>query len=239
VALDAAPYQTWKTRPESPPQLGLLGDAPPAPVVLAGTSYSEPRFNFAGFLSQETGLDVLPVSLSAGRALSSLLLYLRSPEYAAAPPRFLVWEFPFYSLRIPHHVEVPGISDHDIYRELIPAVHGACGAGAAAGSLAIGAGEHTLFAGSKSGFTAGSHYLHLQLGDTTPGPFTVVTTFADGTTERFDLGRYTRIEGNGRYFVAFDEASASPVRGVALELGDEASGQLAWQVCPYPSPESP
>lgn len=75
------------------------GDGADAPqMVLVGTSFSDsPVNNFSGFLSQYSGLDVVNYSVTGGNQYGAIISYLTSGDFAAARPRFLVWENPIYN----------------------------------------------------------------------------------------------------------------------------------------------
>lgn len=64
------------------------------PIVLAGTSFTarEKRYNYAGFLSEGTGLEVRNLSSDGDSAVQSLVSYLSSGALLRERPRFLVWE---------------------------------------------------------------------------------------------------------------------------------------------------
>ena len=74
------------------------GAAEAPQMVLVGTSFSDsPVNNFAGFLSQYTGLDVVNYSVTGGNQYGAITAYLTSEDFAAARPRFLIWENPIYN----------------------------------------------------------------------------------------------------------------------------------------------
>lgn len=67
-------------------------------VVLVGTSFSDsPLGNFAGYLSQYSGLDVVNYAVTGGNQFGAMTSYLTSRDFAENPPRFLIWENPIYS----------------------------------------------------------------------------------------------------------------------------------------------
>lgn len=89
------------------------------PVALVGTSMSRTdAFNFDGFLAEATGLDVANYAVVGGNQFGSVVSYLMSDEFLAAPPRFLVWENPIYN-NLGEFGELP-------LRELLAAAEGAC-----------------------------------------------------------------------------------------------------------------
>ena len=66
--------------------------------MLVGTSFSDaPLANFAGYLSQSTGLEVLNYAVTGGNQYGAITSYLISRDFAAARPRFLIWENPIYN----------------------------------------------------------------------------------------------------------------------------------------------
>ena len=74
---------------------GLLDDAPAPEVVLVGTSYSaNPLWNFPGALQQAFGEDVVSYATPAQGPFLPMLEYLGSADFAARPPRLVIWEVP-------------------------------------------------------------------------------------------------------------------------------------------------
>lgn len=96
----------------------LLGDTATPPVTLAGTSNSDPAYNFAGFLSQALELDILNVAQAGGGFAGSLLTYVAGQEFRENPPAILVWEVE------PYH----NFSDEQFYRQALPLVDNGCNA---------------------------------------------------------------------------------------------------------------
>jgi alginate O-acetyltransferase complex protein AlgJ len=72
---------------------GLL-DSDPAPVAVVGNSFVQPYFGFSQRLSNKIDR---PVSLKWNPGdvgpWATLLQYLKSPEFTASPPQFVVWQF--------------------------------------------------------------------------------------------------------------------------------------------------
>jgi alginate biosynthesis protein AlgX len=70
----------------------------PLQVVLVGTSFSDNDVdNFAGFLSEYSGLEVVNHAISGGNQFGAITSYLTSTDYPADRPRFLIWENPVYN----------------------------------------------------------------------------------------------------------------------------------------------
>ncbi len=67
-------------------------------IVLVGTSFSDaPLSNFAGYLSEYSGLDVVNYAVTGGNQFGAMTSYLASRDFRDNPPRFLIWENPIYS----------------------------------------------------------------------------------------------------------------------------------------------
>lgn len=66
-----------------------------ARVAVVGTEHTgETVANFAGFLAEFTGLEVVQYSVSGGGAFAAISSYLTSREFQEARPAFLVWTNP-------------------------------------------------------------------------------------------------------------------------------------------------
>ena len=63
-------------------------------IVLVGTSFSHPNYNFEGFLKDALARDVLNLSIVGGGLFASLEHYLSSDSFLNHPAKIIVWEFP-------------------------------------------------------------------------------------------------------------------------------------------------
>ena len=73
----------------------ILGSDAPAPVVLVGSRFSaDGQSHFDGFLKQLTSMDVDNRASASGSPFKSITDYLRSGDFQARPPLFLIWEVP-------------------------------------------------------------------------------------------------------------------------------------------------
>ena len=67
-------------------------------IALVGTSMSRTEaFNFDGFLAEATGLDLVNYAVTGGNQFGAMVSYMMSDEFLAAPPKYIVWENPFYN----------------------------------------------------------------------------------------------------------------------------------------------
>jgi alginate biosynthesis protein AlgX len=79
-------------------EVGLFGDVESS-ITLVGTSFSkrdagEASYNFDGFLSESLEASVFNAAVSGGGTFSAMEAYLQSDEFAQAPPKIIVWEYP-------------------------------------------------------------------------------------------------------------------------------------------------
>lgn len=79
-------------------EVDIFADETAPQIVLVGTSFSDaPLANFAGYLAQNSGLDVLNYAVTGGNQFGAITSYLISRDFAEARPRFLIWENPIYN----------------------------------------------------------------------------------------------------------------------------------------------
>ena len=73
----------------------LFGDSQVPEVVLVGTSYSaDSRWNFAGFLQEFLGEDIVNYAKEGAGPFRPMAAYLRSEDFRRQPPRLVIWEIP-------------------------------------------------------------------------------------------------------------------------------------------------
>lgn len=98
----------------------LLGNQTQPDVVLVGTSNSDTKggYDFAGYLEQYLGVDVLDVAITGGSYDGSLLHYLASDAFQKHPPKFMIWETPYQ--------DYPSQNPYKVYRQAVPLVTDGC-----------------------------------------------------------------------------------------------------------------
>ena len=207
-------YQTTAVSPEG----GDLFGASAPPIALAGTSNSARQdLNFAGFLTQASGLDVLNVSAVGGGPQAALGAYLRSETFLESKPVFLVWEFATL-------FDVP--QDPLFYRQLVPSVQGACSAAKSEASVTKQlSGNVPLFTGLQGKNTG---FLYLELSDLSQTSLALKLSYQDGKTEEVKLERPTRERNDGKFFLSLRE----PLKAATLTLPDGATGNVQARLCP-------
>jgi alginate O-acetyltransferase complex protein AlgJ len=76
-------------------QQDLFGDSEVPEVVLVGTSYSaNSSWNFAGFLQEFLGEDIVNYAREGAGPFRPMADYLRSEDFRRKPPRMVIWEIP-------------------------------------------------------------------------------------------------------------------------------------------------
>lgn len=172
----------------------LFGDTEVPPITLAGTSNSDSAYNFAGFLSEYIGVDILNVSIAGGRHDGALLQYLPSDEFQKHTPKVLIWEF-----ETNHN-----LSQRMFYRQVIPMVANGCQSRRAILSNRVdmkGKSREVLFnGGGKLLPLVGKHHLiDLQLSDPSVKEIEAVVWYTNGSKETVDLKYSPYVEGRGRF----------------------------------------
>lgn len=173
----------------------LFGDEANPQIALVGTSNSGPAYNFAGFLQQYSGADVLNMAVSGGGFDSALLQYMSSQAFHDNPPKILIWEF------ATHY----DLAQQSFYRQAVPLVNNGC-----AGRPALMKNKVTLKPGANEVLVNGENS---PLRDLRGGDYQVDLTFSDpgvheskatfwylnGRRENFKIEQSDRVDTGGRY----------------------------------------
>ncbi|WP_372865914.1 alginate O-acetyltransferase [Pseudomonas sp.] len=193
----------------------LFGDEADPKIALVGTSNSGPAYNFAGFLQQYSGAEVLNRSVSGGGFDSALLQYMSSQEFHEKPPKILIWEFAT-------HYDLDQAS---FYRQAVPLVNNGC-----AGRPAVMKNTVTLKPGANQILVNGENQ---PLRDLRGGDYQVDLTFSDpsvhkaeatlwyltGRRENFKIEQSDRAGTDGRYvFELRNEADWADLNLLALDI---------------------
>lgn len=209
-------FTRYETRLQAPGEADLLGATPTPPVALVGTSNSAREdLNFAGFLAQETGLEVLNVSAVGGGPEAALGAFLRSPTFTESPPKFLVWEFATL-------FDLP--SERSFYRQLVPSVAGACSVPESVQRVQLEAAPTVaLFENAPP-----ASFLYLEAADLSLVDVEVDVAYRDGRAETVRLGRPTRTLNDGRFFLELE----GQVSRLSLDLPENTGGDIEARLCP-------
>lgn len=176
----------------------LFGDAQRPQVVLAGTSNSAGAYNFAGFLAQALGVDVLNQSVVGGGLESSMLQLLLSDAFRDDPPRVVVWEMPAYS----------NFNEESVHRELDAARFDGCADRETVLSAEkpldrIGLTE-VLFNGGGEVRSVRSENLivDVQLSSPAVKELELSVWYINGKNDQFTIEHSDRVDTDGRFMAA-------------------------------------
>jgi alginate biosynthesis protein AlgX len=180
----------------------LFGDSDAGTqIVLTGTSFSDvEEFNFAGMISQNTGLNVTNFAVSGGNQFVSILSYMTSPEFEEQRPRVLIWENPVYN-----NFGAEGEAPLD---ELLAAASGTCEPGIAeslTGSPANGGMVFEVPAQWQQ--NVGNTYVRVDVGDRSERAVEIIMQAADGTSTVKKITRPNRFKANGVFFAKINDSN--------------------------------
>jgi alginate biosynthesis protein AlgX len=232
VNIRMQPVDLWTTDSQkdgSAKADSLLGEAAYPAVTVLGTSNSaeDPKFNFVGSLKHFLHADVYNAAVVAGGFGSSSYRYYASDEYRANPPKFVVWEF------LPQHEYNSEIS-MAAFRQMIPAVYGACDEKDAAATYknAITTEKFNIFKGINEKSLKDA-YLYMEVSEPAERNLRVELLYANGDADQVDMTRSTRVPNNGKYFLELEPKTNQSLLFMRL-LTDRPQGQVNARLCHYP-----
>lgn len=158
-------------------------------IVLVGTSFSDsPLGNFAGYLSEYSGLDVVNYAVTGGNQFGAMTSYLTSRDFVENPPRFLIWENPIYS-----NLAQFGPDPLD---ELVAAAGQTC-----TQLLTVTQSGPSSLTADLTNQTIGQNDVILaDLGTAGPREALFKVTTASGITRSAQIQRTDRMQASGRFF---------------------------------------
>ncbi|MBT8768150.1 alginate O-acetyltransferase [Metapseudomonas boanensis] len=193
----------------------LFSDESDPKVALVGTSNSGPAYNFAGFLQQHSGAEVLNMAVSGGGFDSALLQYMSSQEFHDNPPKVLIWEF------ATHY----DLAQQSFYRQAVPLVNNGCEGRPVAlknrVKLKPGANE-VLVNGKEQPLRdlRGRDYLvDLTFSDPAVHESKATIWYLNGRRENFKIEQSDRVDTGGRYvFELRNDQDWADLNLLALEI---------------------
>lgn len=193
----------------------LFGDSGTPQITLVGTSHSGKNYNFAGFLQQYTGADVLNVAFPGGALEGAMIQYLGSEEFQKTPPKILVWEFsPLYRL-----------DQESVFRQMMALLDNGCEGKTAqmSGSGTVNPGKTTeLLVNGKNGIIDvhnGNHQIDVQFADPSVKTFQATLWYLNGRHEEIKFEKPTTADTDGRFaFELRDDADWAGQNLLALEV---------------------
>lgn len=238
--IPAEPYPQFATRLVSTGAGGtgedaLFGDTSSGdPAVLIGSSFSAlPNFNFDGFISEATGLDVANYAISGGELFNALVSLSSSPDFQKLHPPFLIWE-------------APGIYDLNqnstqFFRQILPAIHGDCTGEniLATGTLEVKEGKGGLLMNvdESKKVTGQKYYVALESSNRGLAKFTLQLDYADGDGEWFLVDRSDHSNNTGHFYVELDDEIGSVLKQVSIDKLSNVNTTLKATLCRVPQPK--
>jgi alginate biosynthesis protein AlgX len=188
-------------------------------IALVGTSMSRtPAFNFDGFLAEASGLDLVNYAVTGGNQYGSMVSYMLSDEFTVAPPKYIVWENPFYN-NLGEFGELP-------IRELIAAAWEDCT------PLEVERPDaNTLLAQVPGGEVAADAYIRADAGSAMGRAIQIGFTTQDGLKVQASIERTQRLEPS-RFFYQYMEPFWEPhISEVQVRFDRAVSEDAALAIC--------
>jgi|GEM_PF-1288975 len=225
-------YQRYETRRDASgaADLGLF-DAPDDgfSVALLGSSFSylSEWFNFDGFLSEALGASVANHAIAGGALAKSAISYFSSAGFQEDPPNLVVWEAPAY-----YDLNKAGLA----FRQIIPAVHGACAeeAAVAANAGQISNAPASLAIPADAGASGPGNYLFLEAQNRAFVKFAFRIDYADGAREEVPIDRSDRYLNEGRFFLELSPDIDAPATTITILPADATPTSYAARICAAP-----
>jgi alginate biosynthesis protein AlgX len=170
----------------------LFGDAEVAEVILAGTSFSAPQYNFNGFLKEKAAVDVDNRSISGGGFHSAMLQYLGSQDFQDNPPKILIWEITSY-----YDISMPLF-----YRQIMPMLADGCRATPAAltSKVALRPGLNEVLINSGDLPLRSEDYLvDIQFSQPNVMELRGSLWYMSGSKDKLLISRNQQVEPDGRF----------------------------------------
>jgi alginate biosynthesis protein AlgX len=228
-ALDVETHPTWQTARTEVTADDLLGGdegSDAAPVAVVGTSYTDiAAFNFVGFLSEATGVDVANYAISGGGTYTALLQWTHSPAIDGALPKVLVWENP-----VAYRMDAGGVV---ALRQIIPAVRGGCrGTAVHSATLRVKPGEDATMS-VPDGVSVSGHdaWLSITASDPRLRSFRLSLETRDGDGEDFAISRPPRMADTDRAFLELSDDLTAPLAAVTVAAPVSAPTDFTIDIC--------
>ncbi len=208
------------------PPLGsesLLGELPPAPVVVVGSSFARPGSGFPQALAAALDADVLTVAIVSGRVVTPLRAWLASADLEHAKPEVLVWILPTHHLFAPAAPPQASLHRGTGFRLLLPMLDGGCADDNTVRQLAA-RGNASLLSTADPPLPSRGHYLQFDGGNALYARFGLEVDYADGTREVVEFSPDERLGAVGS--LAFELRQDTAAEVVAIRTTATPRGGL-------------
>lgn len=196
-------------------------------IVLVGTSFSDaPLSNFAGYLSEYSGLDVVNYAVTGGNQFGAITSYLTSRDFTEHPPRFLIWENPIYNNLAQY--------GPDPMEELVAAAGQSC----TVPLQATQTDPHSLTADLTDLTIAPSDVIFADLGKDGPREASFVLTTSMGITRTSVMRRGDRMLASGRFYKSLGSIWHPDLTAVTVTFDRPVSSSATLTLCPQSRKDS-
>jgi alginate biosynthesis protein AlgX len=222
--LPEATTDTYKTVEVIDPAaaVDIFGNAGADTISLVGTSFSEvAQFNFSGFISQYSGLNVRNLAISGGNQFASISSYLTSKSFDEDKPKYLIWENPIYN-NLAQFGEGP-------LDELVSAVVGGCDP--VAGSALHSAADNELSIDLKDSSLAGVPMLLAEAGSNETRELDLTFTDAEGRVRTQNVVRPPRFRTSGRFFIPISTYSTDGFSTLSIKFDRPGADAAVISAC--------
>ncbi len=202
----------------------LFSDSGNPQITLVGTSHSGKNYNFAGFLEEEIGADILNVAFPGGGLEGSMIQYLGSEEFQKTPPKILIWEFsPLYRL-----------DQETIYRQMMALLDNGCEGKPAqmSASATLKPGKNELLVNSSNKDLRNvNHQVDIRFADPSVKTLQATLWYMNGRHEDLKIDKPETSDTDGRFAFELrtDEDWASQ-NLLAVEVQGPEAGAAAQKV---------
>jgi alginate biosynthesis protein AlgX len=200
----------------------IFGGSGADTISLVGTSFSEVgQFNFAGFISQFSGLNVRNLAISGGNQFASITSYLTSKSFEEDKPRYLIWENPIYN-NLAQFGEGP-------LDELLTAVAGGCNP-VPQSALQLVA-DNELSIDLLDGSFADAGMLLAEAGSLESRQIQLTFTDPTGRVRTQSVMRPERFRASGRFFVPISNYSADGFSTLSIRFDRAGATSAVISAC--------
>jgi alginate biosynthesis protein AlgX len=216
--------ETYKTVEVVDPDaaVDIFGNAGADTISLVGTSFSEvAQFNFAGFISQYSGLNVRNLAISGGNQFASITSYLTSKNFDEDQPKYLIWENPIYN-------NLAQFGDGPL-DELVTAVTGGCDV-IAPSALQVVA-DNELSVNLLDGSLANSGMLLAEAGSLESRQVSLTFTDSAGRVRTQSVLRPARFRTSGRFFIPIGSYSADGFSTLSIRFDRPGAKSAVISAC--------
>ncbi|WP_407315131.1 alginate O-acetyltransferase [Pseudomonas sp. nanlin1] len=204
----------------------LFGESGNPEITLVGTSHSGKNYNFAGFLQQYMGADILNVAFPGGGLEGAMIQYLGSEEFQKSPPKILVWEFsPLYRL-----------DQETIFRQMMALLDNGCEGKTAelSAQTSLKPGKNEVLVNGRNGLKDlrnGNHQIDVQFEDKSVKTLQATLWYLNGRHEDLKIEKPETSDTDGRFaFELRDDQDWAGQTLLAMEIQGPEAGTAPQKV---------